>query len=107
MLQLQCMILRPQVDKRNIVFSRPTYSIVILLCRKWNVNKSANRLCIYAPKAEDYHLQFLSSLAGVKIKYTHYTVPHPPISFISQQFFYENFLADVFSQQAVADLKLQ
>jgi hypothetical protein len=105
MLQLQCMILRPQVDKRNIVFSRPTYSIVILLCRKWNVNKSANRLCIYAPKAEEYHLQFISSLAGVKIKYTHYTS--------STYFFhlatvcYENFLADVFTQQAVADLKLQ
>jgi hypothetical protein len=37
-----------------------------------NVNKSVNRLYIYAPKVEKYHLQFISSLAGVKIKYTHY-----------------------------------
>jgi hypothetical protein len=36
------------------------------------VNKSANRLNIYAPKGEWYHLQFISGLAGVKFKYTHY-----------------------------------
>jgi len=39
---------------------------------KRDVNKSANRLDIYAPKVELYHLQFMSSFAGVKIKYRHY-----------------------------------
>jgi hypothetical protein len=57
--------------------SRPTYIIAILLWRKYiwirerNVNKSANRLYsyIYALKV---HLQFISSYACVKIKYTPY-----------------------------------
>jgi hypothetical protein len=28
----------------------------------WNVNKSANRLYIYAPNVEGYHLQFISQI---------------------------------------------
>ncbi len=58
---------------------------LILLWRKFicgdigecNVNKSWNRLYFYAPKVE-YHLQFISSLAGVKIKCN---TPHPPTSY--------------------------
>jgi hypothetical protein len=40
---------------------------------EWNVNKSGNSLYIYASKVEKYHLQFISSLAGVKIKWIRYT----------------------------------
>jgi hypothetical protein len=40
---------------------------------EWNVNKSASRLDTYAQKVEQYHhLQFISSFAGVQIKYTRY-----------------------------------
>ncbi len=40
-------------------------------------NKSGNPSCQLCSKVEQYYLQLLleSSLAGVKIKYTHYTLP--------------------------------
>jgi hypothetical protein len=44
-----------------------------------DVNKSGNRLHIYASKVKEYHLQFMSSLAGMKINIGN--ISHPPTSY--------------------------
>ncbi len=60
-------------------------SLYVINISEWNVNKSANRLYIYAPKLEWYGTTFSSySFAGVNTQYTHYT---SPTSFILQQYF--------------------
>ena len=73
----------------NKVLSRPIYmfvQFVILLWRgfyvkilEWNVNNSASRLYVYAPKVVQYHLQFFADFTRVNIKYiSHFSVPTFP-----------------------------
>ncbi len=65
----------------SIVLSRPIYIVCtdsnIILRRgfiyvkilEWNVNKSASRLEVYAPKVELYNLQFFADFTRMNIKY--------------------------------------
>ncbi len=66
--------------------------LVILLWRgfnhvkilDWNVNKSASRLCINAPKLEYYLLQSFTCLIRVNIKYV-FTPGSPYLFSLRQQ----------------------
>jgi hypothetical protein len=49
---------------RNIILARFIYVKIL----EWNVNKSAIRLYVYAPKVE-HHLQFFADFTRVNIKY--------------------------------------